>query len=97
MKKLISIMLALVMVLALCACGSKNAATGTDTGSAAATGTDADKYVVLDTPISTEQYGIGFKKGNAALRDEVWAAYQGLLADGTVDKLAELIAVDLDA
>lgn len=89
MKKLISIILALVMVLALCACGSKNAATGTDTGSAAASGTDADKYVVLDTPISTEQYGIAFKKGATELATAVKEQLDAMWADGTFKKIAE--------
>ena len=89
MTKVISLALALVMCLALCACGSKNAATGTDTGSAAATGTDADKYVVLDTPISTEQYGIAFKKGSTALANTVKEQLDAMWADGTFQKIAD--------
>jgi polar amino acid transport system substrate-binding protein len=57
----------------------------------------ADKpgaFKTLGEIVSTETYGIGFKKGNAALRDEVWAAYQALLADGTVDKLAAEYGID---
>ena len=31
------------------------------------------KYKILDEPIQSEQYGIGFAKGNEELRDTVWA------------------------
>ena len=57
----------------------------------------ADKpgaFKMLDEIVMTETYGIGFKKGNAELRDEVWAAYRALLADGTVDKLAAEYGID---
>ena len=30
------------------------------------------KYVIMDEPIQSEQYGIGFKKGNDELKDTVW-------------------------
>ena len=46
-------------------------------------------YKVLDEAISTEQYGIGFKKGNEELRDQVQEALTQLAEDGTVDELAE--------
>lgn len=41
---------------------------------------------------SDEQYGIGFKLGNEKLRDQVQATYDEMLADGTVDKIAEKYA-----
>lgn len=52
------------------------------------------KYVILDEPIQSEQYGIGFKKGNEELRDQVWAEVLKLYEDGTVTELAEQYGVD---
>lgn len=42
---------------------------------------------VIDEVLSTEQYGIGFKLGNTALRDEVQKCLEEMAADG---KLAEI-------
>ena len=47
------------------------------------------KYVILDEPIQSEQYGIGFKKGNDELKDTVWDEVLKLYDAGEVDKLAE--------
>ena len=47
------------------------------------------KYVILDEPIQSEQYGIGFAKGNEELRDTVWAEVMKLYDAGEIDKLAE--------
>jgi polar amino acid transport system substrate-binding protein len=47
------------------------------------------KYVILDEPIQSEQYGIGFKLGNDELKDMVWAEVLKLYEDGEVTKLAE--------
>lgn len=52
------------------------------------------KYVILDEPIQSEQYGIGFKKGNEELRDQVWAEVQKLYEEGKVEELAEQYGVD---
>lgn len=46
------------------------------------------RFAVLDEIIMTETYGIGFKKGNEALRDEVEAVLRELAADGTMAALA---------
>ncbi len=91
MKKILSIVLALVMVFALCACGSKtDATTATDTGSSTASGTDVGPtYVMLDEPISTEQYGIAFKKGNTALANTVKEQLDAMWKDGTFQKIAD--------
>ena len=93
MKKLTALLLAVIMVLTLCACGSKTtAATTTDVGSAPATGSDASsgsKYTVLDEKISSEQYAIGFKKGNTELRDQVQAGLEVLVKNGTFTTLAQ--------
>ena len=47
------------------------------------------KYVIMDEPIQSEQYGIGFKKGNDELKDTVWNEVLQLYDAGEVDKLAE--------
>ena len=51
--------------------------------------TKADKFRMLEEPLSTEQYAIGFKKGNDELCDIVNADLQKLADDGTVAELAE--------
>ena len=48
------------------------------------------KYIILeDEPISTEEYGIGFKKGNTALRDAVDATLVEMAADKTLKSISE--------
>ena len=48
------------------------------------------KYIILeDEPISTEEYGIGFKKGNTALRDAVDWTLVEMAADGTLKSVSE--------
>ena len=42
-----------------------------------------DTYRILDEPIVSELYGIGFLKGNTELRDQVQAAMDEIIADGT--------------
>ena len=42
------------------------------------------KYKILDEPIQSEQYGIGFAKGNEELRDTVWAEVMKLYEDGEI-------------
>lgn len=46
------------------------------------------KFVIADT-VASEQYAIGFKKGNTELRDQVQEALLKLVADGTFGELAE--------
>ncbi len=48
-----------------------------------------DLFVILDEQISTEQYGVGFLKGNTALRDEVEAVLLDMNADGTFAEISE--------
>lgn len=48
-----------------------------------------DGFVILDEALNSEQYAVGFKKGNTALRDIVDADLQKLVDNGTFDKLAE--------
>ena len=47
-----------------------------------------DVFRMLDGVISTEQYGIGFKLGNVALRDQVQETIDEMAADGTFLKIA---------
>jgi polar amino acid transport system substrate-binding protein len=51
---------------------------------------------ILDDVISTEQYGIGFKLGNEALRDQVWATLLEMKADGTIDTIADKYSINKD-
>ena len=46
-------------------------------------------YVILDEPISTEQYAVGFLKGNTELRDAVNAELLKMAEDGTMLSIAE--------
>ena len=48
-----------------------------------------DTFTVLDEELSSEQYGIGFKKGNEALRDEVQAVLMDMVNDGTFEDIAK--------
>lgn len=48
-----------------------------------------DGYVILDEKLATEQYGIGFLKGNDSLKDEVEAVLLEMAADGTFMTIAE--------
>ena len=47
------------------------------------------EFRMLDEIISTEQYGVGFKLGNTALRDQVQETLDEMAADGTFTKIAE--------
>lgn len=47
-----------------------------------------DTFRKLDDPLSTEQYGIGFKKGNEELRDQVQDTLFEMYKDGTFDEIA---------
>ena len=48
-----------------------------------------DGFVILDEYLATEQYGIGFLKGNEALRDAVQATMNDMALDGTIKRIAE--------
>lgn len=47
-----------------------------------------DTFRMLEEPLSSEQYGIGFKKGNEELRDEVQNTLFEMYKDGTFDEIA---------
>ena len=44
---------------------------------------------ILDEPLSYEQYGVGFKKGNTELKDQVQKTLDEMFKDGTVDEIAQ--------
>lgn len=46
-----------------------------------------DKFRMLEEPLSTEQYAIGFKLGNTELRDQVQETLDEMVADGTFDAI----------
>lgn len=48
-----------------------------------------DQFVTLEEKLSSEEYGIGFKKGNVKLRDEVQETLLEMLDDGTFEKIAK--------
>ncbi len=48
-----------------------------------------DEFVILAEHLNAEQYGIGFKKGNTELKDEVESALRELKKNGKFDELAE--------
>lgn len=50
--------------------------------------TKSDKFRMLEEPLSTEQYAIGFKLGNEELRDQVQATLNEMVEDGTFMEIA---------
>ena len=53
-----------------------------------------NNYVILDENLNSEQYGIGFKKGNKELRDKVNADLKKLYDEGKVDELAKKYGIE---
>ena len=51
--------------------------------------TKADKFRMLEEPLSTEQYAIGFRMDDTELRDTVQATLDEMVEDGTFMKIAE--------
>ncbi len=47
-----------------------------------------DSFAILPESVITEKYGIGFKKGNTALRDQVQKTLKEMVADGTGAKIS---------
>ena len=47
------------------------------------------EFLILDEKVSTEQYGIGFLKGNTELRDKVQNTLDEMCQDGTFEKIAD--------
>jgi len=48
-----------------------------------------DGFRWLDETLAAEQYGVGFKKGNTELRDQVQKTLEEMAADGTLAKISE--------
>lgn len=48
-----------------------------------------DKFVILEEAIATEEYGVGFAKGNTELRDKVQKALEDMVEDGTMAKISK--------
>lgn len=48
-----------------------------------------NKFVMLGEYVSSEQYGVGFLKGNTVLRDKVQETLFSMLEDGTFTEIAE--------
>ena len=57
----------------------------------------AADFKILNDSITTEKYGIGFKKGNDALKDKVQATLDEMFKDGTVAKIAKDYGISEDA
>ena len=57
----------------------------------------SDDFQILNESITTEKYGIGFKKGNTELRDQVQATLNEMFKDGNVTKIAEKYGISQDA
>ena len=49
---------------------------------------DGSKFKILDEDLASEEYGIGFKKGNEELRDQVQATLDEMAEDGTLAEIA---------
>lgn len=49
----------------------------------------AGMFTIMDKPVQTEQYGVGFKLGNTELRDKVQSTLDKMIADGTFMELAK--------
>ena len=50
---------------------------------------DGSGYVILEETLASEEYGIGFKKGNEELRDKVQATLKEMAQDGTLKSVSE--------
>ena len=58
---------------------------------------NSNDFTILSEHITTEKYGIGFKKGNDALKDQVQKTLDEMFKDGTVAKIAEKYGISEDA
>ena len=58
---------------------------------------NTDAFSILDESITTEKYGIGFKKGNTDLKDTVQKTLDEMFKDGTVLKIAQKYGISEDA
>lgn len=49
---------------------------------------ESEQFVILEETLASEEYGVGFKKGNEELRDKVQAALEDMAADGTMEQIS---------
>jgi polar amino acid transport system substrate-binding protein len=56
-----------------------------------------DTYSILNESITTEKYGVGFKKGNTDLKDTVQKTLDEMFKDGTVAKIAQKYGISQEA
>lgn len=49
---------------------------------------ESEQFVILEETLASEEYGVGFKKGNEELRDKVQAALEEMAADGTMEEIS---------
>lgn len=54
------------------------------------------KYIILEEPFLTEQYGIGFKKGNEELKDKIQTELMKLVENGKFEEIAVKYGIDPD-
>ena len=52
-------------------------------------------FTILDEPLSSEHYGVGFKVGNTELAETVESTLREMYADGTVEQLAAKYDIDM--
>lgn len=57
-------------------------------------GSRGDQFQILDEPVSTEQYAVGFKLGNTSLRDKVQDTLYEMVDDGTFQTIADKYSDD---
>ena len=48
---------------------------------------DGKAFVILEEPVASEQYGVGFRKNDIKLRDAVQAALEEMVKDGTMKEI----------
>ena len=51
--------------------------------------TSGKPFAVLDEAVASEEYGVGFLKGNTALRDEVQKTLEDMAKDGTMAQISD--------
>ena len=49
---------------------------------------DGSKFKILDEDLASEEYGIGFKKGNEELRDKVQSTLEEMAKDGKLEEIS---------
>jgi polar amino acid transport system substrate-binding protein len=58
---------------------------------------NTDDFAILNESITTEKYGVGFKKGNDALKNQVQSTLDEMFKDGSIAKIAEKYGISQDA